>query len=170
MWWQGISDTLPPFSGAASRGIAAHSSRPPSGQDRSDASKRVSHDAQQRAIAQTKDRVSRQASEKLAHLFAREHRRLASLDGMFRPPDIGRRIHREELAEDHPIEEHSDRRQVLLHGRPRASPAGVLHPRRDMDRFHLGQLFHPLPAAPGKGLADGAVVGAPGIRIRDLRG
>ena len=89
---------------------------------------------------------------------------------MFRPPDGSGRVHREELAQDHPVEQHPDGRQVLLDRGPGTDPAGVLHPSGHMDRFHLGELVHPVLPTPGGELADRAVVGAPGIRVRDLRG
>ncbi len=132
--------------------------------------KGVRHDAEQGSIAQTQHRISRKAGEELAHLLTREHRSFAPPDGMLRAPDRGGRVHREELAEDHPIEEHPDGRQMLLDRGPGADPARVLHPSRHMDGLHPGELFHPVLPAPSRELADGTVVGAPGIRVGDLGG
>ena len=61
-----------------------------------------------------------------------------------------RRINRENLADDEPVEQHADRGQMLLNGRPRGRAlldggiAGVRHPQRlqigsDVERLDIGE-------------------------------
>jgi hypothetical protein len=56
--------------------------------------------------------------EELPRLVRRQHRRLAFLRRVLRTPHARRRIVRDDLADHQIIEEHSERRQMLL-DRPR---------------------------------------------------
>ena len=99
--------------------------------DGADAGEGVDHDADQRAIAQPDEQgtslpTRRQgdllfdldAGEQLSGLFLAQHRRLAALDDVLRPAHRMRRVDGENLADDQPVEQHADRGQMLLDGRP----------------------------------------------------
>jgi hypothetical protein len=68
-----------------------------------------------------------------------EHRRLAALDHVLRPAHSMRRVDREDLADDQPIEQHPHRGQVLLNCRPGRD--ALFHSRtaggRDLERFDI---------------------------------
>src|SRR6516225_1308364 len=87
------------------------------GDDGADAGKTVDHHADQRAIAQTDERREVNAVEKMAGLFFRQHRRLATAHDVLGPTHSMGRIDRENLADDEPIKQHADGREVLFDGR-----------------------------------------------------
>ena len=70
--------------------------------------------------------------EELPRLRRREDRRRPLGDDMLRPPHRRGGVHGEDLVDDEPVAEHTDRGQVLFHrgGRPRVGPdVGVRRPR-----------------------------------------
>jgi hypothetical protein len=77
--------------------------------------------------------------EQPSGLFLGEDRRLAALDHVLRPAHSMRRVDREDLADDQPIEQHPDRGQVLLNCRPGRD--ALFHNRtaggRDLERFDI---------------------------------
>lgn len=139
-------------------------------QDRADAGKRVRHHAEQGAIAQPEQRAGGDAFQEIAHFVAREHGRFAAFDGMLGAADGMRRVGREHLAGDQPVEEHADRGEVLLDGRPRARLAGFLHPSGDMHGLHVSEVVEAVAPAPGRELARGLKVGAAGMVVGDVGG
>ena len=58
--------------------------------------------------------------EQLPRLVGGKDRGLAALDDVLRPADGARRVHRKNLADDEPVEQHPDCGQVLLDRRRRA--------------------------------------------------
>ena len=101
--------------------------------DGADPRKAVDHDADQRAVAQPDERrhlplesvlgldgfCHLDAGEQSARLVLAQDRRLAALDDVLGAAHRMRRVDRQHLADDEPVEQHADRRQVLLDGRPR---------------------------------------------------
>ena len=53
--------------------------------------------------------------EELPGLFRAEHRSFSTPNGILWPTDRTRRVHRQDTTRHQVIEEHPDRRQVLLH-------------------------------------------------------
>ena len=56
-------------------------------------------------------------SSSFLRLVAVEHRRLAFFHDVLRAAHRGGRILADDLADDQPVEQHADRREVLLDGR-----------------------------------------------------
>ena len=86
---------------------------------RADASEGVAHERDERAIAKTdQDRgtrffiLNRNGLEQDAHLLGRQHRRLSFLDTVLGPAHRVRRVERDDLAGDEPIEASGWRRGV----------------------------------------------------------
>ena len=69
--------------------------------------------------------------------FAGEDRGLAGLDDVLGAPDRARGVEGQDLADDEPVEEHPQRREVLLDGRGRARPGELLDVGRDHHRLDL---------------------------------
>ena len=86
---------------------------------------------------------------------------------MLRAPHRGRRVERHDLADDQPVEQHPDRRQVLLHARRRQLPRELLHVGRDHHRLDLRQ-GDPMKPAPVREPPRRDQVGTPRIRVPDV--
>jgi hypothetical protein len=56
-----------------------------------------------------------------------------------RPTDRVRRVHREDLAHDEPVEQHADGSQVHLHGRLSGRRLQHLYIGGDVDRLDVGE-------------------------------
>ena len=94
-----------------------------------------------------------------ARLGRREHRRRGRRHHVRRSPDGRRRVHWQDLADDEPVAEHADRRQVLLDGgrRPGVGPDVGRHVQRRDRLEHQAprpaprrrSCPHRAPAAPG---------------------
>ena len=97
---------------------------PPHRADRAHPREAVEHHRDERPVAQAGERARVDRLEEPARLGRREHRRRARRHHVRRPPDGRRRVHRENLADDEPVAEHADGRQVLLDGgrRPGVGP------------------------------------------------
>ena len=90
------------------------------------------------------------AVEKLAGLFAGEHRGLAGFDDVLRTAHRVRRIGRDNLADDEPIEQHADGGEVLLDRRLLKILAERLDIGRDVQRLNIGNLADRVMVAPGE--------------------
>ena len=127
----------------------------------------VEHDRDERAVAQAGERARVDRREEPAGLGRREHRRRARRDDVLGPPDGRRRVHRQDLADDEPVAEHADGRQVLLDGgrRPGVGPDVGRHvQRRDRLERQAARL------APGQKLPHGPSVRRPRPPVGDPRG
>ena len=100
--------------------------------DRAHPREAVEHHRDERPVAPARERARVDRREEPARLGRREHRRRALRDDVLRPPDGRRRVHRDNLADDEPVAEHADRRQVLLDGgrRPGVGPDVGRHVQR----------------------------------------
>ena len=88
--------------------------------------KGIGHGADQRAIAQAYECRRVQARDRAPGLIFGQHRRLAGPDDMLGPAHRLGRVDGEDSANDEPIEQHADRREVLLHGRLRGQRLQLL--------------------------------------------
>ena len=77
-------------------------------------------------------------------------------------------IHGEDLADEHPIEEHPQGGQPLFHGGLRMLPELVLDESRHVDRFDLGEFHDAMLGAKGGKLPDRLPVGAAGVLVADV--
>ena len=85
------------------------------------------------------------------------------------PADRARGVKGEDLADDKPVEEHPERRELLLHARGRQLPGELLNVGRDDHRLDLVEsnaaALAPLGETPG-----GRKVGEAGVRVPDVGG
>src|SRR5579871_3211134 len=116
------------------------------------------HQPDQSAIAQADDVAGVYAVQQAPYILFAQDWRLALLDAILRPPDAMGWVHRHDLADHQPIEQHPDRRQRLFHrllfavdiltahlldiGRDRKGPD--LQERRDAMRLAPGEEPHDL--------------------------
>ena len=77
----------------------------------------VDQHAEERAVGETCERRDVDAIEKGPGLRGREYRGLAGVGDVLRPAHRARGIEGEDLADHEPVEEHAQRRQVLLDAR-----------------------------------------------------
>ena len=81
-----------------------------------------------------------------------------------------RRVRRNDLADHHPIKQHTQGGQALLYGRLGVKPELGLNKRRHMHRLDLGEIrYADLDTEAGE-LTYGFHVGATGIWVADVRG
>jgi hypothetical protein len=110
-----------------------------------------------------------------------EHRRLAAFHDMLRPTHRMRRVDREDLADDEPIEQHADRGKVLFDGRPgrralfHCRIAGVGHLQRfdirsDMERLDIDEPADAVLIEPGEERAHSSVTGHACVVVLDRGG
>jgi hypothetical protein len=88
-------------------------------QGRVDAREAVGESGDQRTVAQIAQRRGRYGIEQLTPFSAFEHRRLAGLQDMLRPAHGRRRVGRQHLVGNPPVEQHPHDRQLLLDARRR---------------------------------------------------
>jgi hypothetical protein len=74
---------------------------------------------------------------------------------MFGPAHRMRRVGGEDLADDEPIEQHANGRQVLLHRRLGSGRLQRLYIGGDMDRLDVGELAELVLLDPGEEVAHG---------------
>ncbi len=79
------------------------------------------------------------------------------------------RIDREDLADHHPVEEHSQSGQPLLHRGFGVELELRLHKHRDMDWFHLGEIQDTALGTESRELPNRLHIGKTGIGIADMR-
>ena len=87
---------------------------------------------------------------------------------MLRPPYRMGRVGLHGVPGHQPIEEHSDRSEVLFDGRLRVRAAELLDIRRDVHRRHTGEISQTSLFTPGGEALDSLEVGAAGICIPDV--
>ena len=88
------------------------------------------------------------AIEQRARLVGREHRRLAFFHHVFRAAHGVGRVHVEDVAGHQPVEQHAQRRQVLLDRGRRELALQLLDERGDVERLHVGELVDAVLLAP----------------------
>ena len=120
------------------------------GDDGADASEGEGHEADQRPIAQADDGRGVDAVQQTASLLGIEHRGFAGLDDVLGAADRMGRVGGDDLAGDQPVEQHADRRQVLLDRRLLEIFPERLDLGRDMQRLDIGELAKLVVVAPGK--------------------
>jgi hypothetical protein len=110
-----------------------------------------------------------------------EHRRLAALDDALRSAHRMRRVDREHLVDDEPVEQHVDRGEVVLDGRPsrctfsQSRIAGGrdlerFDIRRDMEGLDIDERADAVPLDPGEERAHGPVIRHARVVVFDRRG
>ena len=139
---------------------------PPHADDRAHPREAVEHHRDERPVAQTRERARVDRLEEPAGFGRREHRRRALGDHVLRSPDGRRRVHGEDLADDEPVAEHADGRQVLL-DRGRRAGVGPDVGRHVQRRDRLER--QPPRIAPGQELPHGPPVRRARPPVRDLR-
>ena len=140
---------------------------PPHADDRAHPRDAVEHHRDERPVAPAGERARVDRLEEPARLGRRAHRRRARRHHVRRPPDGRRRVHRQDLADDEPVAEHADGRQVLLDGgrRPGVGPDVGRHvQRRDRLERQAARI------APRQELPHGPPVRRARPRVRDPRG
>ena len=105
---------------------------PPHADDRAHPRDAVEPHRDERPVAPARERRGVDRLEEPAGLGRREDRRRGLCHHVRRPPDGCRRVHRQDLADDEPVAEHADGRQVLLDGgrRPGVGPDVGCHVQR----------------------------------------
>ena len=83
----------------------------------------VDEDAEERAVTKAHQGRDVDAVEDGPGLLGGEDRGLAGLDDVLGAPDRARGVEGEDLADDEPVEEHPERREVLLDARGREGAA-----------------------------------------------
>ena len=96
---------------------------------RADAGEGVDHHPDQRAIAQPLKRAGINGVEQGARLVAGKHGGLAALDHVFRASHRVCRVRLKDVAGHQPVEQHPQRRQVLLDRRRREAALQILDER-----------------------------------------
>jgi len=142
----------------------------PHGDDGANPSEGIGHYRDQRAVTQAHERRDVDAVEQLAGLFGGQHRGLAALNDMLGPAHGMGRVGGEHLADHEPVEQHADRRQVLLCGRLRVRGLQGLDISSDVDRLDIDELDNAVLFEPGEEIAGGAVIGQPRVFVADRGG
>jgi len=106
----------------------------PQRQGGADAGEAVEQRADQRPVAQAHQTVGRDGGEQRPGLLARRHAGLAGGRDVLRPAHRRGRVVRHHLADHQPVEQHADRRQVLLDARRRPPAAEQLDVGRHVHR------------------------------------
>jgi hypothetical protein len=126
------------------------------------ARERVNHRGDQRPVAQANQRrfvgiraafarrvsLDQDAVEQIARFLGRQHGRLTLLDGVFRAAHGVGRVHVQDVARHQPIEQHTQRGQVLLDGRRGQLPLQILDEGGDVEGFDVGELGNAAAGAP----------------------
>ena len=123
-------------------------------------------------------RMTLDALEQSPGLLLAEDRRLPALDDVLRTAHRMRLVDGEDLADDEPVEQHADCREVLLDGRPGGCAlfhcriAGVGHLQRfdirsDMEGLDIDEPADAVLLEPGEERAHGPVIGHAGVVVPD---
>jgi len=89
---------------------------------------------------------------------------------VFRAADRVRRVAGEDLADHQPVEEHADRRQMLLHGRLGHGVLELFDIGRDVQRLDADELVDAVLLEPGEELPRRAVIGGARVFVADPGG
>jgi hypothetical protein len=152
-------------------------------QNRADAGEAVSHGADQRPVAQAHevgvircDTVfggrphDRDAVEQRAGFVCGDDRGFALFHDIFRSAHGVGRIDVDDMARNEPVEQHAERRQVLLDGRRRNFGLQILDESGDMERLDAGKIIEIFLRAPGGETPGGVHIGPAGMIVVDLAG
>src|SRR3954466_12191349 len=93
------------------------------------------------------------------------HRGLATLHDMLWSAHGVRRVSGKDLNDDQPVEQHPDRRQMLLDSRLGGRVLQRLDIGGDVDRLDIEKLDNAVFPKPAKEMAGGPVIGQPGIFV-----
>jgi len=137
--------------------------------DGRDTSKGIDHQRNECSVTEAHHVGDVNAVQEHARVRGREHRRLATLITITRAFDARCGIERQLLADHHPVKEHPDRCQVLLHGLWRAFLGQEFNVGRDDHRLDGGQLSTAL-LTPRQKLLQGASIGGARVRVPDVSG
>ena len=129
----------------------------------------VDEHPEERAVAQARERRDVDAVEQGPGLRGGEHRGLAGLDDVLGSAHRARGVEGEDLADDEPVEEHAQRRQVLLDARGGERSGELLDVGGDHHGLDLVEGEAPL-LAPGGEAPRGGEVGKPGVGVSDMGG
>jgi hypothetical protein len=127
----------------------------------------ISHESDQRPVAQTNNGRDIDAVEQRARLVGLQHRRLARLDHMLRTAHRMGRIGGDDLTGHQPIEQHPNARQMLFDRRFLEIRSKRLDIGRDVQRLDVGQLADLVLLAPGEEPAGGRHVGHACVPVTD---
>ena len=122
------------------------------------------------AVAQADHGRGVDALDQAARLFLGQHRRLAAPHDVLGSAHRMRRVDREHLADDEPVEQHAHGGEVLLDGRLGDGFLQRLDIGRDMQRLDIGELGDAVPFEPGKERARRPVIGHARVLVADRRG
>jgi hypothetical protein len=104
----------------------------------------------------------------MAGLILGEHRRLAAAHDMLGPAYRMRRIDGEDLADDEPIEQHADRREVLFDRGFGGRRLQRLDIGGDMHGLDIGELADAVLLDPGEERAHGPVISHARVLVADV--
>ena len=136
---------------------------------RAHACEAVQHDPDQGAIAQAYQRARVDAVQQAPGLDRRQHRCLAGFNDVFGAAHRTGRVEGHDLADNQPIEQHADGRQVLLDGRRRVGLRQLLDVGGHQHRLNPVQRQAPDLAPVGEPV-DGRQVGHARVRVTDVGG
>ena len=132
----------------------------------------VDEHAEEGAVAKADNRGDVDAVEKRPGLLRGEHWGLAGLDDVLRAAHRARGVEGHDLADDEPVEEHSERREVLLDARRRECPGELLDVGRDHHGLDLvereASALAPLGEAPDRRKVREARVGVSDVGGEEL--
>jgi hypothetical protein len=80
------------------------------------------------------------------------------------------RVNGEDLADNHPVEQHADCRQMQFDGWLGGGRLQHLYIGGDMNRLDLGERADLVPLEPREKMARGPIIGHTGVLIADRRG
>ena len=129
----------------------------------------VDEDAEERAGAKTHQGRDVDVVEDGPGLLGGEDRRLSGLDDVLGAPDRARGVEGQDLADDEPVEEHPERREVLLDARRRERGRELLDVGRDDHRLDLAE-GEASALAPLGEPAHGREVREAGVPVPDVGG
>jgi hypothetical protein len=138
-------------------------------EDGGDPREGVNHDADQRPVAQADERPGRAGVEQRPRFFRREDPRLAFVDDVFRAAHGLRRIDVEDVTCHQPVEQHAQRREMLLDRRRGEFALQLFDERRHLDRLHVGELCQPEAVSPGGEAPGGIQIQRRGQQLRSRR-
>lgn len=141
----------------------------PQAERRADAGEGINHEANQRPVAEARYGRDFDRVQELARLVRRQHRRLALLDRVTRTADGRGWIEREHAAGGEPVQHLADGGQALLHGWGRVALLQLLDIGRDDEGVDGADVVHAARLQPLHEIPDGARIGAPRVRVPDLR-
>ncbi len=120
------------------------------------------------SIAKPRRRAYVDTVEQRACLLGGKNGGFAFLDDVARPANRARRIHRNNLADDEPVEKHADRGELEFHRGCGNPAAEFLDVGRDVERADGAEIGEPVVLAPGGKGRDRSGVGLPRVRVANV--